>query len=448
MNQPHVIPPLSALLIRKSVHFFTGLAILGLTWLVDREMLLWLIVAGSVFSFTTFRYKRFYLLHQTTDASLGTLFYPVGILSSFLILYELPYHYFRLVLLILTIADTTASLTGRIVNGNGWLRILRDYKSMHGIAGYVIITLALSLVFLPLETFANPWFMFSFVLLATIFEVISWRGSDNLTITLGLAVFFYQSHTAELDYRYLSFVLGFMSVGGLLLYHSKVLTRYGSLAAWILGIYLLLTGGWRWIVPVLAFFITSVIFTKIRAALREKKKKRTEGGRNAWQVAANILWAVLSTVGFIFTSNEFFLHLFIVYVAAVTADTWASEIGPLFNRRSFSIADGKMHEAGFTGGISFAGTLAALLASFFIAAVSYPMVIGHWDITQIVALTLAAFMACFADTFLGAFVENRLLEMPRFKNSKNPEAITPNDIVNLGGSLTAGLFYWGFTLIF
>jgi uncharacterized protein (TIGR00297 family) len=448
MNQPYVIPPLSALLIRKSVHFFTGLAILGLTWLVERETLLWLIIGGSVFSFATFRYKRFYLLHQTTDASLGTLFYPVGILSSFLILYDLPFNYFRLVLLMLTIADTVASLTGRITNGNGWLRILRDYKSMHGIAGYVVVTLILSLIFLPLESIINPWFMFSFVLLATLFEVISWRGSDNLSITLGLAVFLYLSYVTHLDYRYLSFVLGFMSVGGLLLYHSKVLTRYGSLAAWLLGIYLLLTGGWNWIMPVLAFFITSVIFTKIRAALREKKKKRTEGGRNAWQVTANILWAVLSTIGFIVTGNDLFLHLFIVYVAAVTADTWASEIGPLFNRRSFSIADGKMHEAGFTGGISFAGTLAALAASFFIAAVAYPMIFGGWETSQILALTLAAFLACFADTFLGAFVENRLLEMPRFKNSKNPEAITPNDIVNLGGSLTAGFFYWAFTLTF
>lgn len=93
MPQPQTLTPLTPLLLRKSIHFVTGLAIFSLTWVLDQQVLLWLIMGGSVFSFATFRYKRFYLLHQTTDASLGTLFYPIGILSVFLLLLPLPIVY-------------------------------------------------------------------------------------------------------------------------------------------------------------------------------------------------------------------------------------------------------------------------------------------------------------------------------------------------------------------
>jgi uncharacterized protein (TIGR00297 family) len=435
-------PALSPGMIRKIIHAGIGVLILLLTWLIERDVLLWLIIGGSIFSFATFRYKKFYLLHKTTDQSWGTLFYPVGILSAYLLLYDLPLYNFRTALMVLTLADTAANLIGKIKIGNGWFVLLSDKKSMHGMAGYLIATLVVLFALMPFPTLANPFYILSILLLALILELVSWRGSDNLSIPLGMALFFLWSEKYEINYIWFASVLVFMSAGGILMFKLKLLSRMGSVAAWILGIYLLLLDGYEWIIVVLLFFFTSVIFTKIRSKFLHKNKK--ESGRNAWQVVANIIWAVVSSVIFLLTGNEFFVMLFIAYVAAVTADTWASELGPIFNKRSFSLADFKMHKAGVTGGISFAGTLAAALGALIVSWSGLLLFYTQPDWNIILLIALSAFLACFADTFLGAFVENKMLKMPFFASKKGTESITPNDMVNLGGSLTAGLFLWLF----
>lgn len=428
----------SAILIRKLIHFFTGILILVLSYILARDVLLWLIVAGSLFSFVTFRYKRFYLLHKTSYESLGTLFYPLGILSSYLLLYAYPLFYFQAALLILTVSDTLANIIGQVKNGNGWFRALSDRKSMHGIAGFVISALLVFYLVLPVHLVSNPSYLFFLLMLAVVLEVMSWRGSDNFSIPFGIAVFFWLSENFRLDYSYLAGVFLFMGVGGVLLFRLKLLSRGGSIAAWLLGNYLLMALGIKWIVPVLVFFISSVIFTKIHSAIKRKPKK--SNSRNAWQVVANILWAVVSSVFWIITQNDIFIYLFIVYVAAVTSDTWASEVGPVFNSRSFSLSDLRWHEAGVTGGISFAGTLAALAGAAILSALSLFLFFGQINILMLLYLTFSAFLACFADTLLGAFAEEKLLAMPYFKKGKSIENITPNDLVNLAGSLTAGIF--------
>jgi uncharacterized protein (TIGR00297 family) len=428
-----------SLVIRKLTHLITGLLIAALTFVLQREVLLWLMIAGSLFSFLTFNYKKFNLLHKTTDSSLGTLFYPLGILSSYLILYSMPVLYFLASVLVLTVSDTLANFAGQIKKGNGKVLILNDKKSLYGIVGYVFTALIIFYIFLPATLTTDIFFMAMLIFLAVVFELASWRGSDNFTIPVGLAIVFKLSQTHQSDYLFLFGVLLFMTAGSFFLYKWRFLTRIGSFAAWLLGFYLLGVIGWKWFLPVLMFFITSVAFTKIHLGLI--KKKRESNARNVWQVTANILWAVVSSVIFLITQNEIFIYFFIAFVAAVTADTWASEIGPLFNKRSFSLADFRFHEAGITGGISFFGTLAAIAGAFIISSFSFFIFFGEWNWEIISLLSFSAFMACFADTLLGTFVEVKLLDMSYFQNRIYPESLTPNDVVNLGGSFTAFLFF-------
>ena len=429
----------NGLIIRKLIHLITGIMIFVLSFLLQREVLMWLIVAGSLFSFLTFNYKKFHILHKTTDASLGTLFYPLGILSSYLILYNMPVLYFQTSLLVLSVSDTAANFMGQIKKGNGKFFILHDRKSMHGIMGYVFSALIIFYILLPARLTTDVFFMVTLIFLSVVFEISSWRGSDNFTIPVGLAILLKVSQTQQPDYLFFTGVLLFMAAGSFFLYKWHFLTRIGSFAAWLLGVYLLGVMGWKWFVPVVLFFITSVVFTKIHLGV--KKKKKEPNGRNAWQVTANILWAVISSTLFLITQNELFIYFFIAFVAAVTADTWASEIGPLLNKRSFSLADFRMYEAGITGGISFFGTLAAMTGAIVISSVTYFMFFGEWNWAIILLLSFSAFLACFADTLLGTFVEGKLLDMSFFKNRISPEALTPNDVVNLGGSLTAFVFF-------
>ena len=428
-----------ALIIRKLVHLLTGLLILLLTYTVEPDVLLLLIIAGSVFAFATYPLNSFRLIHKTTYKSLGTLFYPLGVLSSFLLLADLPQSYFRIALLVLIVSDPLANLFGQIKKRNRFFRVGNDLKSLYGLLAYTVSNLVLFYLFLSPSLFGDVFFVLALLIVSAAFECISWRGSDNLSIPLGLALFFLFQHYRQPDFLFVSVVLIVAGAFMYLMHKWKMLSRYGSLAAGFLGFYLLAVAGWNWILPVLFFFVSSVLFTKINP--QDSKKSLQVRGRNAWQVLANILWALLSSVLFLITRNELFIFLFIAAVAAVTADTWASEIGPLVNKKSFSVADWKMHPAGITGGISLGGTLAALAGAFLVSAGSYVLFFDRWNGTIVALLTGSAFLACFADTFLGAFVENKLQQSPVFKKRKNPESIEPNDLINLAGSFTGLLFF-------
>jgi uncharacterized protein (TIGR00297 family) len=428
-----------SLIIRKLIHLSTGLIIYVLSYVVENNVLLFLILAGTVFSFLTFNYKKFHLLHKTTDASLGTLYYPVGILSSYLILYNLPLYYFHSSLMVLSVSDTLAYYAGQIQKGNIWIRTFHDRKSIYGIIAYSLSACLILRLFLPGSLSLNILYIFFAVLWAVVLETASMRGSDNFSIPAGLALFFLLTYHYEADYLYLSTILFALAPACFLLFKFNILTRRGSFVAFLLGFYFAGIGGWPWLMPVLLFFLSSAAFTKLQHAIKDPGNKST--ARNAWQVIANIIWAVSSSALYLFTQNELFILFFIAFVAAVTADTWASEIGPLLNKRCFSLSEMRTVPAGTNGGISFFGSLAALTGATVISSLSYYVFFGSWRWDIIAILSVSAFIACFMDSLLGTFVEDKMLQMKYFKKRKTLESITPNDLVNMIGTVTAFIFY-------
>jgi uncharacterized protein (TIGR00297 family) len=432
--------------VRKLIHMLMGIAILLLTYFVERHLLLYLILAGTAFALLTFNYRQFSFLHKSYSKSLGTLFYPVGVLSSYLLLYSQPIYFFQASLMVLTISDTVANFAGQWKQGNRKFMVFRERKSLYGVLAFSISALIILFVFLPHPLLGDWAFILLTLLLAINFEVISVRGSDNFSITFGLSLFFLINETNSLNMPFLILLLLFMGAGAFLLHHWKMLSRLGSLAAYLLGVFFLAVMGVEWMLPVLAFFITSLIFTRLNRSLN--KNKTTDSQRNAWQVTANILWAVGSAVLYLITKSELFVLLFIAFVAAVTADTWASEIGPVFNKRSFSLKDGRLHKAGTTGAISLAGTLAALSGAALISIFSSYLFFETINWPMVIIISLAAFLATFVDSVLGAFWEVKLLEKPYFKPPLAAEQITPNDLVNLLGSLSAAIFLLTFLQLF
>ena len=425
-------------IIRKLIHLSIGLFIWILSYAVEKNVLLYLILAGTIFSFLTFNYKKFHLLHKTTDASLGTLYYPVGILSSYLILYNLPLYYFHSALMMLSISDTLAYFAGQIQKGNIWIRTFHDKKSIYGITAYSLSACLIFYFFLPELLSANiPYILFA-LLWAVILETASIRGSDNFSIPAGLAMFFLLTSNYELDYLFLFSILVVLAPACFLLFNFNILTRRGSFIAFLLGFYFAGITGWPWLIPVLLFFLSSAALTKLQYA---KNDRSIPTARNAWQVIANIIWAVTSSALFLLTGDEIFILFFVAFVAAANADTWASEIGPSLNKRCFSLSKMRTVPAGTNGGISFYGSLAALTGATIISSLSYYIFFGswHWDI--IATLSTSAFMACFADSLLGTFVEGKMLQMNYFKKRKSLESITPNDLINIIGSFTAFAFY-------
>jgi uncharacterized membrane protein len=112
------------------------------------------------------------------------------------------------------------------------------------------------------------------------------------------------------------------------------------------------------------------------------------------------------------------------------------------HRQSFSLADRKFRKSGISGGISTAGTLAALAGSFCISWFALYIFQGPTESGLIIMLTVSGFLASLVDSVLGAFIEPRLEKWAVFRNSQGTDKISPNDVVNFTASLSAPVFYW------
>src|SRR5215208_2415028 len=154
-------------------------------------------------------------------------------------------------------------------------------------------------------------------------------------------------------------------------YRAHSLNKSGAFAATLVGTIIFGLGGLQWTILLLLFFITSSglsrAFKKRKQGLNEKFSKGNE--RDAGQVFGNGGLATLfvlvhalypeSTVGWVG---------FAAALAAVNADTWATELGVLNPTPPRLITDlGKRVEKGTSGGVSLFGTLASLLGAFVIA---------------------------------------------------------------------------------
>ena len=432
-------------LIRKSIHLLTGLAILLLSFWIEKKTLFFIILTGSVFAFATYNYSRFSLLHKTADASLGTLFYPLGVITAFLLLYNKPIQFFQISLLILTVSDTAANITGQFRPGNIYFNAFREEKSLYGVLGFGLTALLIFRMLLPESDFGLSAYILLAILLAITFEVVSYKGSDNFSIPVGSALFFLIMDHFEGNLLFLILVLILSAAASWFFYYRGVLTKNGSLVMYFMGLYFLGVLGWTWTLPLLAFFVSSVLLTALHTY--QQKKKRSDNRRNAWQVLANGLGAILFSAGFLLLGDPLMIYFFISVVAAVTADTWASEVGPVFHKRCFSLSDFRMRASGVSGGISPAGSLAALVGSFTIVILAAVLFNLSGEPYLLIALGLSGFFASFTDTFLGAFVEKKLETLAFFREHKHKESLSPNDVVNIAGSMSAAVFFIFFMMM-
>ena len=198
--------------------------------------------------------------------------------------------------------------------------------------------------------------------------------------------------------------LGFLLV--VLSFRFKLLTFSGSVATLILAILIFGFGGWAWTVPILVFFVLSSLLSKTGKSHKAKFKNTFEktGVRDYTQVFANGGLAGLFMLIWIFNPLPIFYHLYLVALAAATADTWATEIGVLSKTNPILITTFKEVKPGISGGISFYGTLASFTGSFILASIGY---LFGTDIPTTILVGLAGFSGSLIDSILGATVQGQ-----------------------------------------
>jgi uncharacterized protein (TIGR00297 family) len=195
-----------------------------------------------------------------------------------------------------------------------------------------------------------------------------------------------------------------------LAHRAHSLDKSGAFAAAFVGTIVFGIGGWQWAVLLLTFFITSSglsrAFQNRKQDLSEKFSKGHE--RDAGQVFGNGGLATLFAALHAFYPQSIIPWLgFAASLAAVNADTWATELGVLNPTAPRMITDlRKLVEKGTSGGISLWGTLASLLGAAVIAIPAVLLFPGSVLSTHYFFLiTTAGLAGSLFDSFLGATVQ-------------------------------------------
>src|SRR5512147_1573099 len=172
-------------------------------------------------------------------------------------------------------------------------------------------------------------------------------------------------------------------------YRVHSLDKSGAVAATVVGTVIFGLGGWQWAILLLTFFITSSAlsrtFKKRKQGLNEKFSKGHE--RDAGQVFGNGGLATLFVlVHALYPESTIGWVGFAAALAAVNADTWATELGVLNPTPPRMITDlRKRVEKGTSGGISLFGTFASLMGA---AAIALPAAwfTKNWSLLPLITL--------------------------------------------------------------
>ncbi len=151
------------------------------------------------------------------------------------------------------------------------------------------------------------------------------------------------------------------------------LTRSGAAAAVVLGTIVFGLGGLAWAILLVAFFVSSSglshLFGGRKQSLAGTFSKSAR--RDAGQVLANGGLVGLAVVAHALVPDQDWPWIaFSGALAAVNADTWATELGVLSRSQPRLITTWQAVARGASGGVSPAGTLAALAGALFIGLLS------------------------------------------------------------------------------
>lgn len=207
-------------------------------------------------------------------------------------------------------------------------------------------------------------------------------------------------------------------VGGFLLslavsavaYRGRSLSRSGVLGAILVGTITFGLGGWRWGLLLIAFFVLASLLSHYRRGQKQALAEKFAKGhrRDLGQVLANGgLGALLAALYFLWP-NDLLFAAFLGSVAAVSADTWATELGVLSPRSPRLITTGKVVPVGTSGGVTLWGITASIAGALAIGGVAWLLLVLGRAATLVSILLLASssgLLGSLFDSLLGATLQ-------------------------------------------
>lgn len=191
-------------------------------------------------------------------------------------------------------------------------------------------------------------------------------------------------------------------------YRFHLLTISGAVSQFMLGWTVFGIGGWVWKVPMVVFFLTSSLLSKLKCRRRKVTPGRSEedSARNAFQVFANGGIPALLVLWNAFIPYPLLYPAYIGSLTAATADTWGTELGIRFGLSPKLVPSFKQVDARRSGGVTIAGTIGGIAGASMVALASLPW---HRDgiVPHIGACIVAGAIGSLADSLFGATLQAR-----------------------------------------
>ncbi|MCF7797396.1 MAG: DUF92 domain-containing protein [Lentisphaeria bacterium] len=408
---------------RKLVHVLVGVLLVFAPFILTSPTpAIILGILFAVINYFALKSHIFSGMHATDRISYGTVYFPIAFVVIVALYWEHSPAIMLTALLILTFADTAASIVGEQLIYPKTYIFWQDKKSRLGSFTFFITAFIIVLVFFPffyeLEMESGPPLPMAFLLLLSVItallsmlaESASRQGSDNLTLTLSaalaldLALF---SFTNQALHEFVLWIV-FSAALGWLAYKFRLLTAGGGVGAFILGVFMFGMGGWPFMVPLITFFSLSSLLSKLSDHRKPQLYHVNEKGsnRDIIQVYANGGIALIITITWYFTGDALLYTVFLASLTAAMSDTWETELGRFSRHNPRHIITWKPVMRGYSGGVSLTGTLGGILGAVIIASLGYLLRPDLLTFPQYLIVTAGSgFLASLVDSVMGATIQ-------------------------------------------
>lgn len=352
---------------------------------------------GLAYIFFGFSVVLFVIAHKNVmlpspRKSYGIALFPVAF--GLLLLLPIPLSHILFAMITLGVSDALAGVAGEHFARKKYI-FLYEQKSWLGFIVFYISTIIIGCFFIGWTPV-----LLILALVPALSELFSYRGSDNLTVPL-IAAFWISviQQVPVLMENWLVFV--FVLIMLAFVFIKKWLSMEGIAAAGLLAIMVIFSVGPVYLIPLAIFFVAGSLTSKLHP------KSGDASGRNAFQVFANGLVAVILLLVYFMTYQNLFLLASFASVAISLADTLSSDIGIFFKHKTYDITTFRPVKAGLSGGVSLVGSLAGAVGSFgFAIFVGFVFLLG---IEDVIWIGVTGITGMIADSILGSLFQAKYI---------------------------------------
>ncbi len=391
---------------RKIVHIFVGFE-----WVILYRFFgcsihfLFICLFFLILLAISHRKKLMPMLSSEGDNAPGTVYYALAMSIMALITLFLPNMIlpFGIGVFCTSFGDGLAGVVGQAINSTKNVKIYGNKTVFGTICNFLVCSIATGIFNKVFDLGMQSWHILAIGLFATLLELFTGRGLDNITVTLGasfLAYFFMNCREAG------NYIIPIILTPAIIAiaYKKRALTAGGVIAAFVVDVLISLSLGNLGFIILLTFFIGGIAVDKIKKThikAGQNIEKRGEY-RNHTQVLANSLVAAAAAVLYFATAKPVFAIAFAASLAEAFADTAASGIG-IISGKAFDILRMKKCTPGLSGGVSVLGLVASLSAAAIVSLISLGFEFVR--VNDLVIIISAGFFGALFDSLLGSWLQ-------------------------------------------